>query len=538
MNRGFYRALAKGQQTRFINVQGDRGDIFLRDKDNNLYVLATDINQTLAYLRPTTIKDKEKAVQVVSKILGLDEQVVLEEINQKNETGEVVFLKDNLSTKEIQELKERKLPGLYFEKQRTRFYPGGKLAAQTLGFLGGEGRGHYGIEGFYDDILRGEKGWLLGEINPWGFSLGVLRNEARQGANLVLTLDYNIQQTAERLLKSAVEDLGAEGGEVLVMAPESGKILALAHFPNFDLNRFGEVENQRVFQGGAFQKLFEPGSVFKPFVMAAALEEQKITPETTYLDEGFVQFGRHTIRNFGQRVWGRQTMEGVLEKSINTGAIFAGKQVGDNKFLEYIKRFGFLEPTLIDLQGETWSENRILRQGRPINFATATFGQGVEVTPMQLVRAFAAIANGGKLVRPHIVEKIIKPDGQRAETRQEIQRENIISQQTANQLTTMLVSVLEEGFSRNTKVPGYYIAGKTGTAQVAFSALGIDKPGYSEKTVQSFVGFFPAFEPQFLILVKLNNPQAKTAEFSAAPVFRELTEYIIDYWQIPPDYES
>ena len=226
-------------------------------------------------------------------------------------------------------------------------------------------------------------------------------------------------------------------------------------------------------------------------------------------------------------------MNQVLEKSINTGAVFAGEQLGHQDFLDYVKKFGFFEKTGVDLQGEVFSENLEFKKGYEINFANASFGQGIEMTPIQLVRAFAAIANGGKLVAPHIIERT-EPSIPFSfkEGRQ------VISQSTSAELTAMLTSVVENGFAKKAGIEGYYVAGKTGTAQVSWPALGIPRKGYSEKTIQTFIGFAPAFNPKFLIMVKLDDPGTKTAEYSAIPIFQELAQYIINYWEIPPDYQD
>lgn len=531
LNQSFYSALAKGQQQWFIEAQGKRGEIFTQDKR----ILATNTAKSLVYLRIEELEDKEKTARILGEILGQDESFILQRINEQGYGRQ--FLKDNLSEKRLGKLEEKNLPGVHIMEQITRIYPRGKRAAQVIGFLGGEGKGQYGVEGFHEPILQGKAGWLSGRRNPWGFSLGIGVNDIRQGADLVLTLDYDIQEMAESLLKRAEEDLGIRSGQILVKEPTTGRILALANFPSFDLNKFYKIEDKKIFKNAILQKAFEPGSVLKPFSMAIALEQGKITPETTFVDQGFVQIGNHFIRNFADKVWGEKTMTQVLINSINTGVIFVQEKIGAENFLRYFEKFGFFEPTNIDLQGEVVLENRILRKGRRINLATASFGQGIKITPIQLARAFGAIINDGKLVRPYIVEKIIQPDGKIIRTKPEIQRENIISPKTANRLTAMLVSAIEETpFVNRAKIPGYYIAGKTGTAQVSYAALGIPKAGYSEETIQSFIGFFPAFDPQFLILVKLDNPASRSAEFSAAPIFRKLAKHIINRWHIPPDY--
>lgn len=229
-------------------------------------------------------------------------------------------------------------------------------------------------------------------------------------------------------------------------------------------------------------------------------------------------------------------MTDVLEESINTGAVFVQEKLGEDLFLKYLEKFGFFEKTDIDLQGEVFSLNENLKQGYKRDFAVASFGQGIQITPIQLVRAFGAIANGGKLMKPYLADKVFK-NGKIVESSPAVVRDNVISSKTASELSAMMVSVVEKGSGKAAKIPGYYIAGKTGTAQVSFSALDINKKGYSDKTWQSFIGFAPAFNARFVILVKLDDPAAKTAEYSAVPIFKELAKYIIDYLEIPPDYE-
>ncbi|MBM3251001.1 MAG: penicillin-binding protein 2 [Candidatus Nealsonbacteria bacterium] len=400
-----------------------------------------------------------------------------------------------------------------------RKYPQESMASQTIGFLGGEGRGQYGLEGYYDEVLQGKEGFQ---------EVGLNHNK---GADIFLTIDYNIQFTAEELLKKAKDGLDIESGQIVVLEPFSGKILALANFPNFNPNYYFEIKDFQIFQNPVVQKIFEPGSVFKPITAAAAIDQQKINPQTTYIDTGSMRIGGRVISNYDKKVWGEKNMTEVLERSINTGAVFMERELGHNLFLEYLDRFGFFEPTGIDLQGEIFSTNKEFKKGYEINFATASFGQGIEMTPIQLVRAFSVIANAGKMVKPYMVEKIVE-NGETMEISPALFPKEIISQKTASQVTAMLISVIEQGSGRLAKIPGYYVAGKTGTAQVP------EGRGYSaEKTIQSFIGFAPALEPRFLILVKLDNPKARTAEYSAVPIFQELAKYIINYWQIPPDYE-
>lgn len=525
-NYQLYRALAQGQQEIFKTTQGERGEIFFKDGQ----ILATNFNGQYLFISPREIEEKETTAKALSEILDLDEDSILVKTKENN-LFEII--KRKLTEEELESLRKLNLAGVYLGSEIRRDYPQKSLASQVIGFLSENEKGQYGIEGYYDDILQGEEG---------------LVEKAVKGSDIWLTLNYNIQFRAEKLLSEAKENLDIEGGQIIVLDPNSGKILALANFPNFNPNQYKEyaqADQQEIFQNGAVQKIFEPGSVFKPITMAAAINEGKITPLTTYLDPGVVEFDGWPIYNYEQRIYRGETtaeitMTEVLEKSINTGAVFAEQQLGRELFFEYIEKFGLFEETEIDLQ-ETTPQNKELHegweQGREINFATASYGQGIEMTPIQLVRAFSAIANGGKLVKPYLVEKIFK-NGTEIETQPEIISNNIISQKTASQLTAMMVSVVKNGFAKPAQISGYYVAGKTGTAQMAWSALDVPKEGYSDKTWQTFVGFAPAFNPQFLILVKLDNPETKTAEYSAVPIFRDLAKYIIDYWQIPPDYET
>ena len=403
LNQEYWRALAKGQQQFILEIPGTRGEIFLRDKNDDLYPLAVNREWLLVYAAPNEVKKKVDTAQQLSEILELDQDSILGKLNK--ETFYAV-IKKKLTDRELEELKKLNLVGIYLEKEKGRFYPQKFLTSQTIGFLGAGGQGEYGIEGYYNDILEGQKGFQEGERSAWGFFLAFAERflPAERGSDLILTLDYNIQFMAEKLLQEAEENLEIEEGTIIVGDPTSGEILAIANFPNFDPNQYSKVEDWKIFQNSAIQKIFEPGSVFKPIVMAAGLNEKKITPETTYEDKGFVKIGGYPIYNYDNRVWGRRTMTEVLERSINTGAVFAEKQVGHELFLKYLERFAIFEPTGIDLEGEVFSENKEFKKGYEINFATASFGQGIEMTPIQLFRAFSAIANKGKLVKPYVIK--------------------------------------------------------------------------------------------------------------------------------------
>ena len=535
LDHGFYKALAQGQQSVDSVGKGLRGNIYLQDKKGNLYTLATNREKPFAFVSPVQVQDKETTAQKIAEMLGLD----LEEIQQKLQRSESLYelLKRDITQQEQTAIANAQIPGLSLGKEMRREYPQGVFASHVIGFTNQDGKGQYGIEEYYDELLAGKEGIKKDIRKPASFLRFALKGTLQNGADLFLTIDYHIQSKAEVLLKKAKESLGIEGGTIIVGDPTSGRILAMASIPSFDPNEYSKVQDIGIFQNPGIQKMYEPGSIFKPITMAVALNEGKVKPDTLYTDEGVVRIGGRKIYNYDQRLWGKRTMTEVLEYSINTGAVFAEQQAGHEKFLEYIKKFGILEPTRIDLSGETFSTNKEFQKGYEINFATASFGQGIEMTSLQVMRAFAAIANGGMLPEFFLGEKA---SGGKKDLlpKRSTKGVPVISPQTSWQLTAMLVNVVENGFAKAAKIPGYSIAGKTGTAQIPWSALGVSRSGYSDKTIQSFVGYAPAFDPQFLVVVKLDNPQTKTAEYSAVPIFRELAKYIIDYYAIPPDYEG
>jgi len=532
-NGGFYRAQALGQQKYLTQIEPTRGEFFFNKGDKELAVNKKIFS---IYISPEEISQKEEVSQILSEIFGLEKELLLSKI-QGNKAWELV--KRRINKEELSKFEKIKLEGVYLKKESERYYPQENLASHIVGFLGGENMGQYGLEGYYDEILKGAEGIEQIEKGARGdlalFDSKIIK-PLEFGTDLILTVDYNIQFMTESILKEALEINKAESGEIIVINPYDGEILAMAILPSFNPNKYFEENNLEIFQNSSIQKLFEPGSIFKPFTMAIALNEEKITPQTTFEDKGFVKIGPETIKNYNERVWGERTMTEVLERSINTGAVFVQSLLEHEIFWDYFEKFGFTQPTGIDLQGEIFSKNLNLKDGRDINYATASFGQGIEVTSIQLVRGFCAIANGGKLVTPHLVKEQKKGELITKIT-PEVSEDSIISLKTDNDLITMLVNVVEQGTGKAAKVPGYHIAGKTGTAQIPYTNLGIKEAGYSEKTIQSFIGFVPAFNPKFLIFVKLFNPQTKEAAISVAPVFQKLAKYIIDYYQIPPDYE-
>lgn len=536
LERKLFQAQALGQQVGFSNMVGSRGQIFCSTSQQTKGEKGSEDVKSLAInkdiwtisVNPNNISDKSDFADKLSGVIGVPAEDILEKLNESDSYSEI---KKGIEPGGLDKIKNLGLGFLFWQNEQDRFYPQGDFLSHTLGFLGGEGQGQYGVEGYYDDILQGKQG-IKKERSGLGSVFSSENMISLDGSDIYLTIDYNIQFQAELLLKKAKENLDIDSGQIIVLKPDSGRILALADFPSFDLNQYSRERSLEIFQNGAVQKLFEPGSIMKPFTMASALNEGKITPDTVYIDKGFVKFGTKTISNFNNKIYGKQTMTQVLEESINTGAVYAQEQLPHKTFLSYIDKFGFTEKTGIDIQGEVYSRNENLKNGPDINFATASFGQGIETTPMQIVRGYSALSNRGRLVKPFVVEKIVN-GADSLITEQELSLQ-VISEDTVSKITSMLVSVVDNGFNSAAKIPGYYIAGKTGTAQIPLkNARGYDP----EKTIQSFVGYAPAFNPQFLVLVKLDDPKVLKSSLSAVPIFKELAQYIINYWKIPPDYD-
>lgn len=488
------------------------------------------------FISPEEIQEKEKTADKLSELTGLNKQELISRMNVEGSFYDVIIKEadDDLADK----IEKAELKGVHIGYNKKRYYPNETMASKVIGFINTEGKGQYGIEGYYDEQIKGLIKTQKKQNNPWNFIFSSSGSESLDGASLTLTLDYNIQYMAEKLIKQGVKDYKAKGGQIIVMDPYTGQIIAMADYPNYNPNDYKNVSYE-VFQNNTIEKLFEPGSIFKPITMSTALNENLVTADTPFNDDkGCIVYDKYKVCNFSEKTYGQTTMTGILEKSINTGVIYVEGLIGHKNFLEYIDSYGLFKKTGIDLSGEVYSSNAELKNSLntkiEVNFATASFGQGISTTPIQMATAFSVIANGGTLIKPYIVKEI--SNNEKTETTQTtIVKENIISKETSQELTKMLVSVVENGFGKRGKVDGYYIAAKTGTSEVPWSYLGENKKGYSNETWQSFLGFAPAYNPKFVALVKLDSPETLTSEYSAGPIFHDIAEYILKYWQIEPD---
>ena len=526
-----YAGLA-GRQQNFIRIlEPKRGDIFLRSKTGELAKAATTQVGASLYLNMKLLKEPEKIFEILNRITPLDKNLFEKAANKKEDPYEII--KRKVSFADAEKISFFNLPGVGLEEERWRYYPAENLASHAIGFVSQPPQnivGQYGIEKYFDETLRGSAKKISGDRSAKGIVLAfasAVGESEEAGQDIVLTLEPGAQKEAEITLLALKKKWNGTSGGIIILEPKTGKIIALAAEPSFNPGEYQKEKNLEVFLNPFAQKIFELGSVFKPLTMAAALNEGVLTADTTYIDKGEIKIGNRVIKNFDGKARGIRTMTQVLEESLNTGAVFAMERLGGENLKNYFYKFGLGERTGIELPGELKGDLSNLESGREIEFATASFGQGIAVTPMEFVMALASLANGGKLMEPHITEskapKIIR---------------ETIKAETSHQITAMLVEVVDKALAGGkVKMDRYSIAAKTGTAQIPASRIsGPGAKGYSEEYLHSFFGYFPAYDPKFLIFIFLERPQGvKYASQSISDSFRQLVEFLINYYTIPPD---
>lgn len=537
MSHEKYSTLASRQHMMEKVLPASRGEIFLKNQDT-VYPIAVNREYFLAYISPRDVPD-DQLLDVTRRVvaaLDVPRETVMTKLAKRDDIHEV--LKHKITAEEKDAIVAEHIPGLFFMPEFFRFYPGGSLGAQVVGFVGSDGDqyvGRYGIEAVFDKAMHGTDGrvvQLRDARGGWMSNADRTVEEPRDGNDVYLTIEYPVQFEVERILKEAVSEYGARSGAIVVMEPATGKILAMANEPTFVPNEYNNVTDVSVFRNSVVSDEYECGSVFKPLTMAMGLDAGKVTPETTYTDTGSVKVAEYTIKNSENKVYGVQTMNGVLEESINTGVIHVERLIGNAAFKHYVERFGFGAVTGVDLPAEADGNiGNLANVRRDVEYYTASFGQGITVTLLQVAAAYGALANGGELMMPRIVEKTVDADGvEHTVAPHTVHR--VISQEASQTIGQMLRRVVTDGHGKRADVPGYLIAGKTGTAQVAKS----DAKGYDEsRTVGTFAGYGPVNDPRFVIVVRIDEPtKVIWAESSAAPTFGKVMKFVLDYYGIVP----
>lgn len=538
-----YVALAAGSQELYAQLFPTRGEIVTRDIRGEEYPLAMNRDTFVVYANTREILNDEIAEDVaeaLAEVFGYDDEKKLAlylKMKERNDPYEP--LEQGVEEAVAERLKSRHLPGIGFVRRSERFYPEKTLAAHVVGFVGknteGEDIGRYGIEGYWNDALAGSGGFFAGARSATGRWITLSGRTFRpsiDGAEIVLTIDRTIQFKACEELRQAMEKYGAKSASLIIMEPGTGAIRAMCSLPDFDPNTYSQVSSVDIFNNSAIFTPYEPGSIFKPITIAAALNEEVVTPQTKFYDSGSRDgVCSRPIQNADHKVYKDQTMVGVLENSINTGLVFVVDKVGKKRFREYVERFGFGVKEGLPLDTEVSGTIESLSKNPDDKLdcytATASFGQGITVTPLQMVTAFSAIANGGRLMKPYVVEEARYSDG-RVERTKSVEIRSVMNSRAAALLKAMLVSVVDKGQGRAARVPGYYVAGKTGTAQISGPG------GYTEDTNHSFIGFAPVDDPKFVMIIKFEKPQLRFASYTATPTFGEIAKFLLQYYEVPP----
>ncbi|OGD71772.1 hypothetical protein A3A84_01325 [Candidatus Collierbacteria bacterium RIFCSPLOWO2_01_FULL_50_23] len=536
-------AMADRQHQKVVILASERGNIY--DSRGELLAGTQNLYHLYVY-KPQLTKDKLEVLSAIVPILAPDPPEAspgakpLTREDMVRETRDFlagrlaldsnwVSLKHYLTPNQKKTIEAMNITGLGFDDEFTRFYPEASLSSQVLGFVGsdlaGQPQGYFGLEGFFDRQLRGREGRILTEKDAHGAPILIGRYNLSKniaGRSLITTINKQTQYLIESLLKDGMQKYEARAGTVIVMESATGKIIAMAAFPNYDPGHFADFNNSS-YRNPNVANLFEPGSIFKVLVMAAALNEKVITPETICDStcNGQIAIGQYTIKTWNEKYYPGTNMADVIIHSDNTGMVFVARKLGKEKFSKYLSAFGLGKLTGIQLQDEAAGNERTESNLKDVDLATNSFGQGIAITPIQMITAVNTIANEGGLVRPTIIEKVISTD-------KEIPYESeppvkVLDPETANQMRDIMVAAVERGESKWARPKGIQVAGKTGTAQVPIQ-------GHYDptKTIASFVGFFPARNPKYTVLVSLTEPQtSQWGSETAAPLWFSIANQLL-----------
>jgi cell division protein FtsI/penicillin-binding protein 2 len=529
IEHSFFMRKSLEQRKVVLTLSPKRGGIFdRRGRD-----LAISNRAPSIYLTPYLVKDKENTAYLLAEILKASGQKILKKM--RSSKG-FVWIERKTDEEAAQKIKDLKIEGVGIIYEEKRIYPKGHLASTVLGFTGIDNQGLAGLEYTYNKILSGEEGWLITEKDAFGREIYTDTRSIHHpfdGDNIYLTLDEEIQYIAEEELEATVKSLNAARGTVIVMDPTKGDIYALAVKNDFDPNYFYKFK-PLFWRNFAVSDLYEPGSTFKLFAAAAAIEEKIVTPETVFSCPNSIMVGGRKIGEAHEAIGGHgmATVREIIVQSLNVGAAQIGLKLGAQNLINYVKKFSFDRPTRLGLAGEVSGLVREASSLRVADVGRIPFGQGVAITPMQLIYACTAFANNGFMVRPRIIKEIVSSDG-RFRKKNFPYRKKVLSEATAHSLKMMMNKVVAEGTGKAAALNGYSVCGKTGTAQKV--ALG--GSGYlSGRYVPSFVGFFPGNDTKLLICVVVDDPRGTFwGSTVAAPLFKKVAERSVRYLGIPPD---
>jgi cell division protein FtsI/penicillin-binding protein 2 len=521
--------LAQSQYNDLKKITPKRGEIKTSD---GFSIVANKVSYLL-YANPKQVKNQNQMIQTFSSLLEIEKASVSAQLTLDKVW---VPIKSGIDAEKKEEIEKMELPGVGFEERYARFYPEASIAAHLVGFVGknetGEDKGYVGIEAFYDRLLKGKEGYSAELKDALGRPIIAERTlvaSGLDGNNLILGLDRSIQFLAEQKLKEGVERYGATGGMVGIMEPKTGNIIAMASVPTFSPEKYWEYD-ESLYTNPFITSTYEPGSTFKPMVMASALDAGLITPLTKCnICDGPAIVSGYDLHTWNDKYYKDTNMIEVIQHSDNIGMVFVAQKLGVDRMISYLTKFGIGELTGIDLQGEIAPSLKPRSAWYAVDLATTGFGQGISVTPIELLSAFSVFANEGKLLQPRVVTAFESPDGEVHEIPVKV-KGTPISEKTAKVMTEILANAVEKGEAKWAQLKGYRIAGKTGTASIPV------KGHYDpNKTIASFIGFAPVDNPKFIMLVILDKPTTSIyAADTAAPLFFSIARDLLNYYNVPP----
>ena len=532
-----HRKSAEGQYVQNVEDREERKDIFFTERDGDLIAAAVTRSGYRVAIDPREIEDAQSVFDALSSALPLDKERFLESAGKRDDPYEEIAFR--LTSEESSRVRAQKIPGVIIVGDQWRYYPAGPLAAHAIGFVGYKGDrkvGVYGLESEWQDTLSKFSSGQY--VNPFAeifanFGAALSSDPASQAGSIVTSIEPQVESRLEDVLDDVMQKYTPRSLGGIVMDAKTGEIIAIGARPGFDPNTFNTVEDSSVFSNMLVENVYEMGSIMKPLTMAAGLDAGAITTRTTYEDRGCIERSGKTICNYDGKARGVVLMQEILNQSLNLGVTFVAEKMGQNVFREYIHAFGLGEKTGIDLPNEATGIITSIERGYDVDFASASFGQGLAVTGVEMIRALGVLANGGVLPSPHlvtgvklesgIIREIAPPPGSR-----------VLKEETVDTVSDMLVTVFDKALLGGVlKQEHYSIAAKTGTAQIARR----DGGGYyDDRFLHSFFGYFPAHEPRYIVFLMALEPHG--AEFASATLarpFLDIAKFLINYYDIPPD---
>ncbi|PIR39956.1 MAG: hypothetical protein COV33_02420 [Candidatus Zambryskibacteria bacterium CG10_big_fil_rev_8_21_14_0_10_34_34] len=530
-----FSADAERQNINENTISYDRGNIYFESKDREIIPAAISRSGFTVAINPKVIENPDSIYKQLSQFLVLDEEEFLAKVSKKDDPYEEIA--EHLNTETANKVQKLNIYGVTISTDKWRFYPGGSLASNVIGFVGFDGdelAGRYGLERYYEDTLKKDPSKIYNNFFAEFFSnvKGSLGEHSKEEGDIITTIEPSTQLFLESELKNVREKWGSDEIGGIIINPNNGEITAMVWIPSFDLNNFSE-SNAKFFNNPMVESVYEMGSIIKSITMAAGIDSGTVSAESTYYDAGFLFLNKRRISNYDNRGRGTVNMQEVLNQSLNTGAAYVALKMGNESFSDYMKSFGVGTETGIDLPNEGRGLIKNLDSKRDIEIVTASYGQGVAFTPIATVRALSVLANGGTLITPHLVKKIEYKSGL-SKKFSFISDKQVIKKETSEEISRMLTNVVDTTLrGGNAKIPGYSVAAKTGTAQMTNEG----EAGYVEgKYLHSFFGYFPSYEPKFLVFLFHTYPKGvRYASETLTDPFLNITKFLINYYQIPPD---